>query len=52
MEYHAAQLINKVPGGSLKYDAKAAASLLPWGFAPTVLKGTPPALDQIGRAHV
>jgi len=46
VKYDAAQLINKVPGGSFKYDAKATTSLLPWGFAPTVLKGTPPALDQ------
>jgi MYXO-CTERM domain-containing protein len=46
VKYDAAQLINKVPGGSFHYDAKASTSLLPWGFAPTALKGTPPALDQ------
>ncbi|HSO36476.1 MAG TPA: MYXO-CTERM sorting domain-containing protein [Labilithrix sp.] len=46
VKYDAAQLINKVPGGSFHYDAKATTSMLPWGFAPTVLKGTPPALDQ------
>ena len=46
VNYNAAQLINKVPGGSFKYDSKATTSMLPWGFAPTVLKGTPPALDQ------
>ena len=46
VKYDAAQLINKVPGGSFRYDAKATTTMLPWGFSPTVLKGTPPALDQ------
>ena len=28
------------------YDGQSQASLLPWGFAPTVLQGTPPELAQ------
>ena len=46
VNYNAEQLINMVPGATFHYDAKASTPMLPWGFAPTTLKGTPPALDQ------
>ncbi len=46
VNYNAAQLINMIPGGKFNYDAKASMPMLPWGFAPTTLKGSPPALDQ------
>ena len=46
VNYNAEQLINKVPGATFHYDAKATTTMLPWGFAPTTLKGAPPALDQ------
>ena len=46
VSYNAEQLVNKVQGAQFHYDAKASTSLLPWGFAPTALKGAPPPLDQ------
>ena len=46
INYNASQLINKIPGGKFNYDATATMQISPWGFAPSVLKGTMPAIDQ------
>jgi MYXO-CTERM domain-containing protein len=46
VNYDATQLVNKIPGASFHYDAKASTPILPWGFGGAALSVPAPSLDS------
>lgn len=46
VNYSAAQLVNKLPGGKFNYDARGSAVFQPWGFAGANVSIAAPPLDQ------